>query len=72
MAIALNKMDIKPIFTVDYYLCQFSGKHILYKCSSVCWSSANTYRYRSLIGPPPPSPKNNNDKIGDLALNDNN
>ena len=57
MAIALNKMDIKPIFTVDYYLCQFSVKHILYKCSSVCWSSANTYRYRSLIGPPPPPPK---------------
>ena len=53
MAIALNKMDIKPIFTVDYYLCQFSVKHILYKCSSVCWSSANTYRYGSLIGPPP-------------------
>jgi hypothetical protein len=52
MEIAFNKIDIKPIFIVDYYLCQFSVKHILCKCSSVCWSSTNTYRYRRFVGPP--------------------
>ena len=69
MEFAFNKIDIEPIFIIDYYLCQFSVKHILCKCTSVCWSSTNTYRYRSLVGPLPPPP---NDQIGHMALNNNN
>ena len=49
MEFAFNKIDIEPIFIIDYYLCQFSVKHILCKCTSVCWSSTNTYPYRSLV-----------------------